>query len=199
MLNRVVVCKFLLESLPSNPLSSSSTRSASATPSDIQSSGQGRSSSRYMKGLGHLLLSQTAMLKRARTQVDNLKKQLADEDSKFQEEMYVLKAQVEEKDRKLVMQAIEMESLRTTSIESYTRDREEGLVAGQSAAVAAFKASPEFAEEVFRQGSSFYADGFTVCAEQLKNLGNLPPDFDYNFLDMQVDGFGRIGGVGPSE
>ncbi|KAK4428906.1 hypothetical protein Salat_1190500 [Sesamum alatum] len=46
MLNRVAVCKFLPESLPSNPLPSSSTRSASATPSDIQSSGQGRSSSR---------------------------------------------------------------------------------------------------------------------------------------------------------
>ncbi|KAK4428905.1 hypothetical protein Salat_1190400 [Sesamum alatum] len=129
----------------------------------------------YMKGLGHLLLSQTAMtpaiivamierydkmmanleaalsqLKRARTQADNLKKQLGDEDSKFQEEMSVLKAQVEEKDRKLAMQVIEMESLRTTSIESYTRDREEGLVVGQSAVVATFKASPEFVEEVFR-------------------------------------------------
>ncbi|KAK4421059.1 hypothetical protein Salat_2056400, partial [Sesamum alatum] len=94
-----------------------------------------------------------------------LKNQLADEESKHREENYVLNAQVEEKDSKLVMQAIEMASLRTTSFQSYTRGREEGLVAGQSTVVAAYKASPEFAEELFRQGSSFYAYGFTVCAE----------------------------------
>ncbi|KAK4428374.1 hypothetical protein Salat_1137000 [Sesamum alatum] len=46
MMNRATVCKFLLESVPFNPLSSSSTRSASATPSDIQSSGRSRSPSR---------------------------------------------------------------------------------------------------------------------------------------------------------
>ncbi|KAK4422656.1 hypothetical protein Salat_1848100 [Sesamum alatum] len=77
---------------------------------------------------------------------------------------------------------------------SYTRGREEGLVEGQASVVAAFKASAEYAEEVFRQGTSFYADRFTACAEQFKNLVNLPPDFDYNFLDMRADGFGQIGG-----
>ncbi|KAK4413613.1 hypothetical protein Salat_2774000 [Sesamum alatum] len=153
-----------------------------------------------MEGLGHLLLSQTAMtpaiivamierydkmranleavlsqLKGARSQAEVLKKKLADEESKYREEMSVLKAQ------------------------SCTRGREEGLIVGQSTVVAAFKASPEFAKEVFRQGSSFYADGFTVCAELFKNLGNLPPDFDHNFLDMRADGFGRIGGAGHSE
>ncbi|KAK4430724.1 hypothetical protein Salat_0834100 [Sesamum alatum] len=40
------VRKFLSENVPSNPLSSSSTTSASATPSDIQSSGRGQSPSR---------------------------------------------------------------------------------------------------------------------------------------------------------
>ncbi|KAK4422119.1 hypothetical protein Salat_2162900 [Sesamum alatum] len=109
---------------------------------------------------------------------------------------------VEEKDRKLAVQAIKMESLRATSFQSYTRGCEEGSIVGQSMVVVAFKASPEFTEEVFRQGSSFYVDGFTVCAEQFKNLGNLPSDCDYNFLDMRADGFGRIcsvGGAGPSE
>ncbi|KAK4431069.1 hypothetical protein Salat_0868900 [Sesamum alatum] len=344
MMNRAAVRKFLPENVPSNPLSSSSTRSVSATPSDIQSSGRGRSpsrtppiarpssispssppigqagpsletpvievetspqgdtihvpssppfvpqskvgsssqkrprieeapqveevlssdppptaasasfplpvmtlqfnpnagvsnmckaankddveflSGRSMESLGHLILSQTAMtppivmamierfdkmranleaalaqLKGGRIQVESLKKQLADEKSKSREEISSLRAQLEEKDRQMSVQAMEMESLRTTSLQSYSRGREEGLQAGHSAVVAAYKASPEYAEEVFRQGSSFYADGFTVCAEQFKNLGNLPPDFDFNFLDMRVDGFDRIGGVGPSE
>ncbi|KAK4420282.1 hypothetical protein Salat_2441300 [Sesamum alatum] len=46
MMNRAAVRKFLPENVPSNPLSSLSTRSASATPSNIQSSGRGRSPSR---------------------------------------------------------------------------------------------------------------------------------------------------------
>ncbi|KAK4421221.1 hypothetical protein Salat_2072600 [Sesamum alatum] len=46
MMNRAAVRKFLPENVPSNPLSSSSTRSASATPSDIQWSGRGQSPSR---------------------------------------------------------------------------------------------------------------------------------------------------------
>ncbi|KAK4428375.1 hypothetical protein Salat_1137100 [Sesamum alatum] len=111
-------------------------------------------------------------------QVESLKNQLADEESKSWEEISLLRAQLEEKDRQMSVQAMEIESLRTTSLQSYSRGREEGLQAGHSAAVAAYKASPEYAEEVFRQGSSFYADGFTVCVEQFKNLGNLPPDFD---------------------
>ncbi|KAK4422120.1 hypothetical protein Salat_2163000 [Sesamum alatum] len=41
MMNRAIVRKFLPENLPSNLLSSSTARSASATPSDIQSSGRG--------------------------------------------------------------------------------------------------------------------------------------------------------------
>ncbi|KAK4412731.1 hypothetical protein Salat_2920300 [Sesamum alatum] len=344
MMNRAAVRKFLPENVPSNPLSPSSTRSASATPSDIQSSGRGRSpshtpsvarlgsvspslpptgqldftldtlvievetspkgdttpipsslsfvpqveegsssqkrprveevpqgeeapssdppsaaasasfplpvmtpqfnpksgvsnmckaankddmeflSGRSMESLGHLILSQTAMtppivmamierfdkmranleaaltqLKGGRIQVESLKKQLADEESKSREEISSLRTQLEEKDRQLSVQAMEMESLRTTSLQSYSRGREESLQAGHSAVVAAYKASPEYAEEVFQQGSTFYADGFTVCAEQFKNLSNLPPDYDFNFLDIRADGFGRIGGVGPSE
>ncbi|KAK4416978.1 hypothetical protein Salat_2523300 [Sesamum alatum] len=35
-----------------------------------------------------------------------------------------------------------------------------------------------------------------ACAEQFKNLSNLRLDFDFGFLDMRVDEFGRIGGVG---
>ncbi|KAK4433232.1 hypothetical protein Salat_1085500 [Sesamum alatum] len=366
MMNCAAVRKFLPENVPSNPLSPSSTRSASATPSDIQSSDRGRSpsrtppiarlgsaspsppptdppgssmdtpmievetspegdttpipsssplvpqveegsssqkrprvegvpqgeevpssdppsaaasfplpvmtpqfnpksgvsnmckaankddveflSGRSMESLGHLILSQTAMVRKILTflcyfclwpnlvsffllpdsshrygydrrfdkmranleaalaqfkggciQVESLKKQLANEESKSKEEISSLKTQLEERDRQLSVQAMEMESLRATSLQSYSRGREEGLQAGHSAAVAAYKASPEYAEEDFRQGSTFYADGFTVCAEQFKNLGNLPPDFDFNFLDMRADGFGRIGGVGPSE
>ncbi|KAK4438797.1 hypothetical protein Salat_0214300 [Sesamum alatum] len=221
MMNRVAVRKFLPETLPVNPLSSPSTRSASATPSDVLSSGRGRSpsrttlgvrpgsvfpkpvpsaridvpievpvmeveaspeieaspvpssppfvppseavpppsfplpvvtpqfnpkagvlnmckavhrgdveslASRPMEGFGHLLLSQTAMtpvivvamikrydkmranleaalsqLKGATSQTELLKKQLADEESKHREEISVLNAQVEEKDRRLAM------------------------------------------------------------------------------------------------
>ncbi|KAK4420281.1 hypothetical protein Salat_2441200 [Sesamum alatum] len=93
------------------------------------------------------------------------------------------------------VQAMEMESLRTTSLQSYSRGREEGLQAGHSAAVAAYRASAEYAEEVFRQGSSSYADGFTVCAEQFKNLGNLPPDFDFNLLDMRAMALAGLGAL----
>ncbi|KAK4422016.1 hypothetical protein Salat_2152300 [Sesamum alatum] len=181
-------------------------------------------SGRSMESLGHLLLSQTAMtppivvamikrydkmranleaaisqLKGGRIQVECLKKQMSDEESKFQEEISSLTTQLEEKHRQMSVQAMEIESLCTTSLQSYTRGREEGLQAGHSGPVAAFKASPEYGEEVFRQGSSFYADGFTFGAEQFKNLGHLPPDFDFSFLDMRADGFSRISGVGPSE
>ncbi|KAK4421840.1 hypothetical protein Salat_2134600 [Sesamum alatum] len=275
MMNHAAVRKFLPENVPLNPLSSSSTRSASATPSDIQSSGRGQSpshtppiarlssvspsppltgqisssletpvievetspegdtipipsyppfvpqveegsssqkrprieetpqgeevpssdppptaasasfplpvmtpqfnpksgvsnmckagnkddveflSGRSMESLGHLILSQTAMtppivmamierfdkmranleaalaqLKGGRIQVESLKKQLADEESKSREEISLLRAQLEEKDRQLSVQAIEMESLRTNSLQSYSRGREEGLQAG---------------------------------------------------------------------
>ncbi|KAK4415082.1 hypothetical protein Salat_2615300 [Sesamum alatum] len=284
MMNRVAVRKFLPEKVPSNPLSSSSTRSASATPSDIQSSGRGRSpshtppiarpssvssspppigqvdpsletpvievetspegdtipvpssppfvplsevgsssqkrprieeapqveevpsdpaqaaasasfplpvmtpqfnpkagvsnmckatnkgdveflSGRSMESLGHLILSRTAMtppivmamierfdkmrtnleaaltqLKGGRIQVESLKKQLADEESKSQEEISLLRAQLEEKDCQMSVQAMEMESLHTTSLQSYSRGCEEGLQADHSAAVAAYKA-----------------------------------------------------------
>ncbi|KAK4425098.1 hypothetical protein Salat_1703600 [Sesamum alatum] len=112
---------------------------------------------------------------------------------KFQEEISSLKTRLEEKDRQISVQAMEMESLCTTSLQSLFEGREEGSQAGHSAAVAAYKASPEYAEEVFRQGSSFYADGFTVCAEQFKNLGNLPPDFDFSFLDVRPDGLAGLG------
>ncbi|KAK4429068.1 hypothetical protein Salat_1206800 [Sesamum alatum] len=156
-------------------------------------------SGRSMESIGHLILLQTAMLKGGRIQVESLKKQLADEESKSREKISSLRTQLEEKDHQLSVQAMEMEYLRTTSLQSYSRGHEGGLQAGHSTAVATYKASPEYAEEVFRQGSTFYTDGFTVCAEQFKNLGNLPTDYDFNFLDMRADGFGRIGGVGPSE
>ncbi|KAK4417429.1 hypothetical protein Salat_2568500 [Sesamum alatum] len=147
-------------------------------------------SDRSIESLGHLILSQTAMtppivmamierfdkmranleaaltqLKGGRIQVESLKKQLADEESKSREEISLLRAQLEEKDRQMSVQAMEMESLHMTSLQSYSRGCEKGLQAGHFAAVAAYKASLEYLEEVFRRGSSFYADGFTVCAE----------------------------------
>ncbi|KAK4417392.1 hypothetical protein Salat_2564800 [Sesamum alatum] len=113
-------------------------------------------------------------------------------ETRYREELRILKGQLEDKNRVLTMQSIEIDSLKNLTFKSYTKGREEGLAKGQSSAVAAFKASLEYIKEVFRQGTSF-ADGFTVCAEQCKNLGNHPPDFDYNFLDMRADGYGRIG------
>ncbi|KAK4415092.1 hypothetical protein Salat_2616400 [Sesamum alatum] len=286
MMNRVVVRKFLLEHLPANPLSSSSTRSASATPSEIQSSCRGRSPSRTPsvirpdstfpssvplqctdapietpvidvetspetdttpKPSSSPLVTPSEVgsssQKRPRIEdvpqgeetappvdpsasappffplpvmfpqfnpkagVSNMCKAVnkGDVESLSGRSMEslggvtALRSQIEEKDRSLAMQSVKMESLRTASLQSYTRGREEGLLAGQSVVVVAFEASPEYAEEIFRQGSSFYADGFTVCAEQFKNLDNLPPNFDFNFLDMRADGFGRMGGAGPSE
>ncbi|KAK4422314.1 hypothetical protein Salat_1813700 [Sesamum alatum] len=96
------------------------------------------------------------------------------------------------------MQSIEFDSLKNSTIQSYMKGREKGLVEGKSSAVAAFKASPEYAEEVFRHGTFFYANGFIVCAKQFKNLGDLPLNFNYSFLDMRAYGYGRIGGVGGS-
>ncbi|KAK4423413.1 hypothetical protein Salat_1924100 [Sesamum alatum] len=264
-MNHAAVHKFFPEDVPSNLLSSLSTRSASATPSDIQSSGRGRSpflgpsletlvievetspegdtipvpsfppfvpqsevgsssqkrprieeapqveevpssglppttasasfplslmtpqfnpkagvsnmckaankddveflSDRSIESLGHLILSQTAMtppivmamierfdkmranleaalaqLKRGRIQMESLKKQLADEESKSREEISSMRAQLEEKDRQMSVQTMEMESLRTTSLQSYSMGREEGLQAGHSTVVAAYKA-----------------------------------------------------------
>ncbi|KAK4428842.1 hypothetical protein Salat_1184100 [Sesamum alatum] len=278
MMNRAAIRKFFPKNIPSKPLSSSTTKSASATPTDIQSSGRGRSPSmtplnlppsssspsplpaqlvdalleppmievvtspkndppqvsispswsspqdpspdmavpksdpvsssafpvpmmtpqfnpkagvsnmlkavhradvnflagRPVEGLGQLLLSHTAMTPA----------------------IIVALVEIYEKMRR----DYESISLQLKDIISQleTLSREEGLPEGQAPAVAPFKASPEYTEEVFRQGTSFYADVFTVCAEQFKNLGNLPPDFDYNFLDMRVDGFGSVGGVGGS-
>ncbi|KAK4421719.1 hypothetical protein Salat_2122500 [Sesamum alatum] len=263
---RVATSAFV-KNVPSNPLSSSSTRSALATPFDIQSSGRGRSPCRTppVVGPNSISLSSTptghvdpssktpvievetfpegdtttapsspsfvpsfevgsSSQKRPHIeevpQVEEVPpsgptqaaasayfplpvmtpqfnpkagyltcargsypsgvfwKQLADEESKFQGEISLLKTQLEEKDRQISVQAMEMESLRTTSLQSYSRGCEEGLQAGHSAVVATYKASPEYADEVFRYGSSFYVDGFTVCAEQFKNLHNLPPNFD---------------------
>ncbi|KAK4423575.1 hypothetical protein Salat_1940300 [Sesamum alatum] len=36
-----------------------------------------------------------------------------------------------------------------------------------------------------------------VVEKSFTNLGNLPPDFDFSFLNVRADGFGRIGGDGP--
>ncbi|KAK4416041.1 hypothetical protein Salat_2711500 [Sesamum alatum] len=47
-------------------------------------------------------------------------------------------------------------------------------------------------------GSVFYMDEFSTCLEQFKNLGNLPPRFDFSFLNIRVDGFGRTSGDRPS-
>ncbi|KAK4435234.1 hypothetical protein Salat_0686700 [Sesamum alatum] len=108
-------------------------------------------SGRSMESLGHLLLSQVVMvfflaqdsrhyggydretkmranleaalsrLKGARAQVEDLKKRVSEGESKFQEDVTVLRSQIEEKDQNLAMQAIEMESLCTTSLQSYTK------------------------------------------------------------------------------
>ncbi|KAK4435090.1 hypothetical protein Salat_0672300 [Sesamum alatum] len=116
-----------------------------------------------------------SQLKGARTQVEVLSKQLyegSSREAQLQEEVRRLQELVEDKDKKLAVMALELDSL-------------------------LYKSSPEFDVEVLRQASSFYTDGFTVCAEQFKNLGNLPLVFNYDFLDMRADGLGRVGGVDP--
>ncbi|KAK4423180.1 hypothetical protein Salat_1900800 [Sesamum alatum] len=316
MMNRAVVRKFLPENLPANPLSSSSTRSASATPSEIQSSGRGRSpsrtpsvvrpsstspnsvpsqhadvpsemlvievetspeadttptpssppfvllsevgssfqkrphledvpqgeepspadpaqaappsfplpvmtpqfnpkagvsnmckvvnkgdveslSGRSMEGMGHLLLSHTAMTPAIIVaMIERYDKMRANLEAALSQ----LKGARAQRRRTggWPCKRLKWSPFAYISLVVFEGSRR-GLAGWSVSGCATFKASPEYAEEIFRQGSSFYADGFTVCAEQFKNLGNLSPDFDFNFLDMCVDGFGRIGGVGPSE
>ncbi|KAK4433332.1 hypothetical protein Salat_1095500 [Sesamum alatum] len=93
--------------------------------------------------------------------------------------------------------APELELVRNLSLQSYSKGHEDGLLARQPSAIAMYKSSPEFAAKVLRQASSFCTDSFTVCAQQFKNLGNLPLDFNFDFLDIRADGLGRVGGVDP--
>ncbi|KAK4424719.1 hypothetical protein Salat_1665500 [Sesamum alatum] len=118
---------------------------------------------------------------------------------KSRSELLTRRTQIQEKDQKLALQSLEYEVLKVSSAQAYSKDREEGLATGQASAISAFKMSVEYVDELFRQGSSFYVDGFTTCPNQFRNLRDLPSDFDFGFLDVQADGMGRIEVIGPSE
>ncbi|KAK4421497.1 hypothetical protein Salat_2100300 [Sesamum alatum] len=85
--------------------------------------------------------------------------------------MKVLKDQLEERDKRMVVMSLEMDALRDLNLQSYSKGREEGILAGQASAVAAYKSSPEFSAEVMGQATLFYADAFTVgLRSQVENL-----------------------------
>ncbi|KAK4416969.1 hypothetical protein Salat_2522400 [Sesamum alatum] len=103
-------------------------------------------------------------------------------------------AQVVKKNGQIAMLSMENEVVRALIVQAYTRGREEGA----PSVVAMFKDSPEYNTEVYCQASAFYIDGFATCLAQFKNVGNLPPGFELSFVNICADGFGHIGGEGPS-
>ncbi|KAK4424511.1 hypothetical protein Salat_1644500 [Sesamum alatum] len=97
------------------------------------------------------------------------------------------------KDSQIAMLTMENAAIKASTMQAYARGREEGA----SSAILVFKESVEYADEMYRQASAYYVDGFATCLAQFKNIGNLPPDFDLSFVNVRVDGFGNVD-VGPS-
>ncbi|KAK4439271.1 hypothetical protein Salat_0262000 [Sesamum alatum] len=140
-------------------------------------------------------------LREVRSSMDVLKGQYEQDgarsrerEAKLRNELEVLRNQFVDKDGQIALLSMENEVVKTSTMQAYTRGREEGAVSP----VALFKDSREYATEVCLQGSSFYIDGFATCLKQFKNLRNLSPDFDLIFLNVRADGFGRVMGDGPS-
>ncbi|KAK4434748.1 hypothetical protein Salat_0637700 [Sesamum alatum] len=161
-----------------------------------------------MQGLGSFILAQSSTeitrkeLSDTRAQLDCLKNQYREDDARSREceaklvdELEDLKNQVVEKDGHIAAVTVENEVVRASTVQAYTRGREEGASSG----VAAFKSSPEYAVELSRHGSSFYIDGFATCLDQFRNLCNHPPGFDLSFVNVRANGFGRTRGEGPSD
>ncbi|KAK4424202.1 hypothetical protein Salat_1613600 [Sesamum alatum] len=126
--------------------------------------------------------------------LDNEKGRSGEREGKLRAEVELLRAQVVEKESQLAVLTMENEAMKTSTVQTYTRGREEGMSSG----IALYKNSQDYADDVCSHGSSFYMDDFSTCLEQFKNLGNLPPDYDFSFLNIRADGFGRTGGEGPS-
>ncbi|KAL0444564.1 UNVERIFIED_CONTAM: hypothetical protein Slati_2179100 [Sesamum latifolium] len=140
-------------------------------------------------------------LKMANTRLEEIQQMRESEILRFKElerkmleETAQLKAQLEEREGQVAMAAVEYDVLKSSVAQAFTRGREEGV----ASRFAMYRNTQEFNDEVCRRGSSFYIDGFSVCLEQFKNLGNLPPDFDFSFLNVRADAFGRMGDEGPS-
>ncbi|KAK4435321.1 hypothetical protein Salat_0695500 [Sesamum alatum] len=87
-------------------------------------------------------------------------------EAKFQNELDLLKSQAEDRENHMAMIAMKNEIYKSAAMQTYQRGREEGISFGQSSAVTLYRNSHEFAEEVCRQGSSFYVDGFTTCLDK---------------------------------
>ncbi|KAL0448817.1 UNVERIFIED_CONTAM: hypothetical protein Slati_1438100 [Sesamum latifolium] len=128
---------------------------------------------RPMLGLGHFLLTQTSTIPAIVT---------------------AMMEKYEALERNFEGLRQELKTANTRLEERLIRRDEEGVASG----FAMYRNTQEFNDEVCRRGSSFYIDGFAVCLEQFKNLGNLPPGFDFSFLNVRADAFGRMGDEGPS-
>ncbi|KAK4426622.1 hypothetical protein Salat_1430900 [Sesamum alatum] len=98
-----------------------------------------------------------------------------------------------EKESQIAMMTRENAAIKASTMQAYARGRKEGA----SSVVSAFKGSSEYVDEMYRQASAYYVDGFETCLAQFKNIGNLPPDFDFRFVNVRADGFGNTD-VGPS-
>ncbi|KAK4429154.1 hypothetical protein Salat_1215600 [Sesamum alatum] len=152
-------------------------------------------STRSMQALGSFILAQSSTL-------DFLKSQYREDDARSREreaklvaELKDLKTQVLENDGQIAALTVENEVVRASTVQAYTRGREEGVFS----VVIVSKNSIEYVVELSRHGSSFYIDGFATCLDQFRNLGNLPPGFDLSFVNVRANGFGRTRGEGPSD
>ncbi|KAK4424932.1 hypothetical protein Salat_1686800 [Sesamum alatum] len=111
-------------------------------------------------------------LKEARTETLNIHRRLEEREARAREmevklsvELNLLKSQVDERERQMVILSMENEVLKSTTVQAYDRGGEEGISFEQSSSGALYKNSQEFTEEMCRHGSSFYVDGFDVCLE----------------------------------
>ncbi|KAK4413240.1 hypothetical protein Salat_2736600 [Sesamum alatum] len=103
-------------------------------------------------------------------------------------------AQIAEKMDKLQCCQVENEVIRSSTLQDYARGRDEGA----SSAISAFKNSLKCTADMCRNGTSFYIHGFATCLEQSRNLGQLPPNYDYSFVNVRADEMGHINRPGPS-
>ncbi|KAK4421461.1 hypothetical protein Salat_2096700 [Sesamum alatum] len=177
MMNCVAVRKFIPKDAPSIPSSSGMSVNSSLGAGvfnmlkTINRADVDALSTRTMKGLVNFLPAQTSTTPVIATTIfEKYEHRFEDEEACFKE----LEAKLQG----------EINSFKSQVIEG----RDEGLASGASM----YKSSTEYARDLYHQGLTFYMDGFAVCLEQFKNLGNLLVDFDLSILNVRAGGQGCI-------
>ncbi|KAK4429358.1 hypothetical protein Salat_1236200 [Sesamum alatum] len=128
-----------------------------------------------------------------RAQCAEIEAQTRERENNLKEELDILKNQMVEKENQLAVMTMENAAIKASTMQAYARGREEGA----SSAISAFKRSSKYADEMYRQASAYYVDGFATCLAQFKNIGNLPHGFDLSFVNVRANGYGNTD-VGPS-